>query len=146
MRDLGTVGGPASFAYSVNVRGEVVGFSIPASDTGGGLPTLHAFVWWEGSMRDLGTLGGAFSEAMDINDQGDIVGWSFTAAPLENWPDRAVLWHGDEAFDLNDLVPDRAGCVLTRATAIDNAGAILANARCDYKQRVVLLTPVRASR
>jgi probable HAF family extracellular repeat protein len=144
MRDLGTLGGPASIAYSLNNRGEIVGFSYPADYNAGGALSWSAFVWRDGAMHDLDGLGGPFSVALDINDRGDIVGWSFPPAPIENWPDRALLWRDDEPLDLNDLVPDRSGCILTSATSINNAGDILANARCDYKQRVVLLTPYRS--
>jgi len=141
MRDLGTLGGPVSLAWAINSNGDVVGYSYPATPAPE-LLSWHAFVWHRGTMIDLGTLGGQFSEALDINDRGDIVGWS----RLGNSVDHAVLWRWGQLLDLNAVVPGDTECVLTRATAINDQGQILADASCDGRPRVALLTPTAGVR
>jgi len=70
MLDLGTLGGTYGVAFALNNRGQVVGYSNLAGDSGN-----HAFLWdHTGGMQDLGTLGGNTGGAAAINDAGDIVG------------------------------------------------------------------------
>jgi probable HAF family extracellular repeat protein len=74
MVDLGTLGGNFSWAFGINDKDEVVGYSTTASGQ------THAFLYSDGRMTDLGTLGGAESRAYGINVQSDIVGYSTTAS------------------------------------------------------------------
>jgi probable HAF family extracellular repeat protein len=98
IRNLGTLGGNASYAQQMNDKGQVVGYAlntIPDSFvndlenwnpkiTSGASSNLwfpaatqsHAFLWENGNMRDLGTLGGPDSEALYINNRGQIIGES----------------------------------------------------------------------
>ena len=87
MIDLGTLGGTCGRATALNNRGQVVGFSDLAGDSG-----AHAFLWdHTGGMQDLGTLGGDTGGAAAINDAGDIVGGD---TPI-GAPGGAFLWsHG----------------------------------------------------
>jgi probable HAF family extracellular repeat protein len=60
--DLGTLGGPNSFSYSINATGQVVGSSqIAASGP------YQAFLYGSGAMTDLGTLGGISSASYGIH-------------------------------------------------------------------------------
>ncbi len=82
-RDLGTLGGDASFARGMNDRGDVVGDAETAAGE------THAFLWRGGSLIDLGTLGGPFSTAHAIDNQGRAVG---SSAIPGGFGTRAVVW------------------------------------------------------
>jgi probable HAF family extracellular repeat protein len=60
--DLGTLGGPASYAIALNNAGLAVGYSTTAAaatcPSGLPSPNCHAFLWDGTTMHDLGTLGG----------------------------------------------------------------------------------------
>jgi probable HAF family extracellular repeat protein len=75
LRDLGTLGGPESYASAMNDRGQVVGTSdTKARD--GGFPIEHAFLWSDGKMRDLEPRSGSLgSDAVDVNERGEVVGY-----------------------------------------------------------------------
>ena len=87
MKDLGTLGGPHSYAEGVSGDGKVV---VGYSHTPDRRPN-HGFVWTEaGGMRSLGTLGGSFSEAFAVSADGQrVVGSSTTAGNQEQ---HAFLW------------------------------------------------------
>ncbi len=74
--DLGTLGGPQSFARDINEDQQVTGNASVEPDSN--FP-LQAFQWEDGSITNLGTLPGAandFSRGFGINDAGTIVGES----------------------------------------------------------------------
>ena len=80
---IGTLGGNASNASSVNDKGMVVG-SASANDA---LGVNRAYVWMNGVLKDLGTLPGMEdSHATDINNHGVIVGYS-----TNTWTDRTAF-------------------------------------------------------
>jgi probable HAF family extracellular repeat protein len=76
--DLGTLGGVASSAHSINNRVWVAGVANVAGDT-----AEHASLWRHGLLTDLGTLGGLNSN-VDFpvkNDSGLIAGFAQTSTP-----------------------------------------------------------------
>jgi probable HAF family extracellular repeat protein len=60
MRDLGTMGGPDTWAVFVNDRGQVAGTSFTSYDVDPltGTPPVGVFLWENGKMKDIGNLGG----------------------------------------------------------------------------------------
>ena len=118
--DLGTLGGTASTATSVNDAGVVVGATTTApGQTLQGYGT-RAFAWQRGgTMRDLGVLStrnGGSSQALDVNERGQIVGDSLTDAGERH----VVLWDADGITDLGTL-----GGGSSSATSINDAGDVV---------------------
>jgi probable HAF family extracellular repeat protein len=122
MRDLGTVaGGDATpgRAWSVNSRGDIVGFSRIEGST-------SQATMWPGPNRPrlgqpvgLGSLGDGerFSEAFAINNHRQVVGRSFVTGSTE----RAFLWEqGTGMLDLGAL-----GLNHSRATDINQRGQVV---------------------
>ena len=113
MSDLGTLGGPQSFATGINDRGQIVGAAMldPANTV------QHAFLYSAGKMVDLGLLPGTnFSEAMGINNSGTIVGDS---------QGRLVIWQNGSILDVNNLLKDPPGFLLSYAAGINDLGQIV---------------------
>lgn len=99
LTDLGTLGGPNSYAEGVSDEGHVVGWSEPS---GGG---EQAFIWHNGTMRALpslnGTCGMSSTHAYAVNSSGHAVGQSdnpFCSSP--------VLWRNGVVTDLGTLTGD----------------------------------------
>jgi len=81
IRDLGTLGGQNSTAFSLNNRGQVIGLADDA--TGNTRP----FIWDASTgMSDLGLPGSGLAYVYGINDSGVVVGsWlqeDFSARPF----------------------------------------------------------------
>lgn len=102
--DLGTLGGPDSYAAAINDSNVIVGTAINSEGN------RRAFRYAAGTMVDLGTLGGAHSGAGDINNRGDIVG-SADIGPDAALDSRAFLLRpGVSMQDLGRIeVPDAEG-------------------------------------
>ena len=120
LQDLGTLGGPDSWAMFVNDRGQVVGISYPDSNLSSGCDTPgnnHAFIWEKGRMQDIGTLGGSCSWPEGLSNQGRIVGWSNMAGDTTQHP---FLWDGTTLLDLGTL-----GGSSAYATWINDNGQVI---------------------
>jgi probable HAF family extracellular repeat protein len=107
MRDLGTLGGPDTFAIYINDRGQIAGQSYTnstpnsASDPcGTNVPTVDPFIWQSGQMIDLGTLGGTCGSANGLNNRGEVVGQSDMAGDQTFHP---FLWDWERLRDLGTI-------------------------------------------
>lgn len=132
--DLGALGGKYSAAWAINAAGQVVGEASTRGDL-----ASHAFVWQAGRMQDLGTLGGGSSIGLAITSSGQVVGHSQTAG---NAGEHAFLSGPRGGItDLNDLLVDRGGALLSTANGINESGQIVGTATIARQDRAVLLTP-----
>ena len=122
--DLGTLnGGPVAAAVGVNFTGDVVGMSAEGND-----PFWPILKPVDEEMRALpGTLKATWGYAQGINDNGNMVGitgYLFKGKSVET----AVLWpDASSVIDLNKKVSLGRGEELQSASAINNAGDILAS-------------------
>jgi probable HAF family extracellular repeat protein len=150
MQNLGTLGGRAGQASGVNDLGQVVGYAY----TNGLDPnTARAFLVtpaggrWDADltagtrtnplMVQVGTLGGPRSEAWAINDSGVIVGSADNASTNR----RAFSYFNGVVSDLNDLIPNGTGWLLTDARDVNNSGQIVGWGQVAGQTRAFLLTP-----
>jgi probable HAF family extracellular repeat protein len=99
---------------------------------------LNAFLWTGSSLTNLGTLGGTASSGYGVNDAGWVVGSSLTTG---NTTTDGFLYSNGTMTDLNSLLPIGSGWTITDATAINDAGDILAIGQADGQDWAVELTP-----
>ena len=127
---LGSLGGSYSCGAALNGRGKVVGQSkLPNNET-------RAFFWASANpgMINLGTLNGStHSIAWGINNLDQIVGSSGGFA---------VMWIGNQIYNLNNYIPANSGWILNDARAISDNGYIVGNGAINFQQRAFLLKPI----
>jgi probable HAF family extracellular repeat protein len=103
IQNLGTLGGPDSWAMFVNERGQVAGISYPDFSPSSSCDTPgrnHTFLSEKGHMQDIGTLGGSCTWPEGLSNQGQIVGWSHLSGDLTVHP---FLWDQGQLKDLGTL-------------------------------------------
>jgi len=137
MHNLGSLPGyQISYAIAINdkgvIAGDAVADSFPADEN---IPS-HAVYWVRGKIYDLG-IGGATA----IDDSGTIVGVSATGTADCPREPHALLWAHGYRYDLNDLIPNNSGWVLSEARAINAKGQITGNGKLNGKPHAFLLTP-----
>ena len=111
IRDLGTLGGPDSFAAGgcSNQRSDLVAGSSLINSTPNdstGFPTQHAFLWENGTMTDIPTLGGTSAGAQCANNQGQVIGQSNLAGDAgcpDSCVQHAFSWDHGTLTDLGTL-------------------------------------------
>lgn len=114
--DVGTLGAPYTFTYSINALGHAVGSSYGRDGR------QHAFFWDGQSMTDLGTLGGTFAVARGVNAKDLVVGNAY----LRSGKYHAFAGTKAGLVDLGTLGGDYSG-----AQAVNDAGQIAGYAYSD---------------
>jgi probable HAF family extracellular repeat protein len=114
MRDIGTLGGPDSFAAGGcnNQRGELVvggSFTNSTANSTTGIPTLHAFLWKNGTMTDIPTLGGTFAFAQCTNNQAQVIGQSSFVGDVGCNPNDLLNTCDEHAFSWNHGITSDLG-------------------------------------
>jgi probable HAF family extracellular repeat protein len=127
---LGTLGGTNSYAMAINDAGAIVGSAQIASGY------VRATKWNGTSIQNLGTLGGVSSSAYGINDLGNVVGTSLTS----NNAGHGFLEEGGFMYDINALLIDDPGWVITDLYAINGSNQIVGTGIFDGVEHAVLLT------
>jgi len=125
MKNLGSLDDDfISATWSINDRGEVVGFSLGLDNQ------RQAVLWDRKGMHPLETLGGTSTDAIGINRHGEIVGWSLTPDDLFH----AALWDSE---GITDLAPPRS--VMSWAVSINKKGeAVGAHVTSDNRLHALL--------
>jgi len=146
LKDLGLLGATGSITDStlnsqsrgVNQRGQVTGSSQIVASFG-----IHAFLSGPNGgtpLQDLGTLSGDYSGGEDVNASGQVVGLSTYPGSTGQYDTHAFLYSGGVMTDLNSLIPQDSGIILTEGLAISNSGYILATGIVGGATHTILLT------
>lgn len=131
IHNLGTFGGNQSLAWSVNNKGQVVGFALnatPDSFAGSvfafGATRARAFLWQNGHKEDLGTLGGPDSDALLVNNHGQVAGMSQTDSMINATTQQPTVhpffWENGKMTDFGTL-----GGAFGYPNALNNRGQIV---------------------
>jgi probable HAF family extracellular repeat protein len=125
LQDLGTLGGPDSFASAGcdNQRSDTAAgasFTNSTPNPSTGIPTLHPFFWGNGTMTDIGTLGGTLGLAQCLNNRGQVIGVASLPGDFTGHP---FLWDQGVITDLGTLGGD-----FGQAIWINNAGDVVGQA------------------
>ena len=146
LKDLGLLGATGSItdstlnsqSYRVNQHGQVTGSSQIVAGFG-----IHAFLSGPNGgtpLQDLGTLSGDYSGGEDVNASGQVVGLSTYPGSTGQYDTHAFLYSGGVMTDLNSLIPQDSGIILTEGLAISNSGYILATGSVGGASHTILLT------
>lgn len=125
MIDLNTlvnppVGATLQSARAINDTGQIAGDAHFANGA------FHSYRFDQGHVVEIGTDPNMQTRAFAINAAGDVVG---DFAPADPYYFRAYRFHAGQMTDLNTLIPQGLGIVLTNAMGINDHGAIVCDGR-----------------
>jgi probable HAF family extracellular repeat protein len=106
---------PNQVATSVNAQGDIAGYTALGYN-------VWAFVIQNGVFKDLSS-GYVDTWVNGLNSKGQIVGSWYGGYG----DDSALLWQGNQHYDLNSLLPAGSGWVLKDAVAINENGLVVGN-------------------
>jgi probable HAF family extracellular repeat protein len=135
---LGSLSGNVfTIPADINDSGVVAGASLYRDGT------IHPFLWTrEKGIQDLGTFPGAFLTGIPcchtLNNKGDAVGLTVDGTTFNM---RAVLFHDNQLFDLNTLIPSNSGWYLQFGGSINDAGEIVGWGTINGNTHAFLATP-----
>jgi probable HAF family extracellular repeat protein len=139
--DLGTLGGPTSYAAAIKSAAspQMVGWADTANKDSSGNYIHHAVLWQQNTsgawtITDLGTLGGNNSSATSINASGQVVGGSDISSGATD----PFISQNGVMTDLFTLIAPNSG--MTAVKGINDNGQIVG----DFAARVVELVRLRA--
>jgi len=137
--DLGNLGGPYTFPWAINAKGEIVGQSNVTGNT-----VTHAFAWTKDQgIQDLGLLpGDSSSLAFGVNNRGQVVGGSCDTPNYNRC--EAFLWEDGVLMDINRLVCSPTSLHLFFGNDINDEGEIVGFAFDKSRRQFVpfLATPI----
>ncbi len=113
IRDLGTLGGFASYPGGINNSGQVTGWSYLSGDQ-----DERAFLFSGGVMEPLGTFGGRYSAGYGLNAAGEITGTAYT---FGNTQTHAFRYTNGAMQDLGVLGTGR----VSAGYGINNSGQVI---------------------
>ena len=119
IRDLRTLGGPDSFAFYINDRGQIAGNSLTDSvvNPTTNSPTMAPFLWENGEMKNLGSLGGLFGGVAGLNNNGQVAGNSDLPGDQDTL---GFLWYNGTMTPIPPL-----GGTFNVALSLSEAGAVV---------------------
>lgn len=114
MKNLGVLDADfISGAWSINDRGQIVGFSLNSAFE------RRPVLWDHAGIHELETLGGTYSDAFGINQHGEIAGWA--TLPDQGYEIiHAVLWNRRGVTNINPFQTD-----LSVASSLNSKGEIV---------------------
>lgn len=135
MHDLGTFGGANSWSGGINSSGQVTGGAWTTSNAS------HAFLSdpHGGALHDLGLIeNSTATSGFSVNDQGHVVGEAQVGNDIH-----AFYYNGQDIADLNYLIPQDSGFVITEAYGINSSDQIAAlGVDNSGVYHALLLTPI----
>lgn len=128
-----------SHINAVNDSGYVAG-TISKFDPG--LVEVKAFIWRNGNMEIVPTPPGyRDTYAWGMNNRREVVGYLMKANDGGGYSYYPMLYRDGVVYNLNDLIPDPARCMISSAYKINNLGSIVLTGWINGVQHAMLLIP-----